>query len=202
MAMINYYSVPSPFGRWWQQQHFPYISCTLRSQDTAAAMWSYEQDSVTQYDANFARKTLTKARGHLVVKDIPLLRDKIVLVSARGQGRWSLEIWQNAASLTDTTSIPVYKFDVLFEFSQQGRHDLRTFIDSFPSKDWDVPQDLTIGKYSLKATPKKIVIHILMHEIRHWAQIATLLRLQGMKDEFHDFLFSPVFSVEHGSEKG
>ncbi len=104
--------------------------------------------------------------------------------------------------LTDTSSIPTDKVETLFEFSQQGRHDLRTFIDSFPSKDWDVPQDLTIGKYSLKATPKKIAIHILMHEIRHWAQIATLLQLQGMKDEFHDFLFSPVFSVEQGSEKG
>src|SRR5215469_3868262 len=28
-----------------------------------------------------------------------------------------------------------------------------------------------------KATPKKIIIHVLAHEIRHWAQIATVLRL-------------------------
>jgi len=93
--------------------------------------------------------------------------------------------------LTDTTSVPVNKVDMLFKFSEQGRRDLRIFIDSFPSTDWDVPKDLTVGTYSLKATPRKTVIHILMHEIRHWAQIATLLRLHGMKDEFHDFLFSP-----------
>jgi uncharacterized damage-inducible protein DinB len=48
----------------------------------------------------------------------------------------------------------------------------------------------------LTATPKKIVIHVLVHEIRHWAQIATVLRAQGLTDEFHDFLFSPVMGGE------
>lgn len=46
----------------------------------------------------------------------------------------------------------------------------------------------------LTATPKKIVTHILLHEIRHWAQIPTVLRLRGLKDDFHDFLFSPVMA--------
>jgi len=41
-----------------------------------------------------------------------------------------------------------------------------------------------------------------MHEIRHWAQIATLLRLQGLTDEFHDFLFSPVLGGEYRREQG
>ena len=39
-------------------------------------------------------------------------------------------------------------------------------------------------------------MHVLMHEIRHWAQIATLLRLNGVAGEFHDFLFSPVLGGE------
>ena len=46
------------------------------------------------------------------------------------------------------------------------------------------------------ATPKKIVTHIMFHEIRHWAQIATLWRLNGLKEDFHDFLFSPVMGGE------
>jgi uncharacterized damage-inducible protein DinB len=41
-------------------------------------------------------------------------------------------------------------------------------------------------------TPRKIVVHILLHEMRHWAQIATLLRMNGFAGEMHDFLFSPV----------
>ena|SRR6267378_5035732 len=48
----------------------------------------------------------------------------------------------------------------------------------------------------LTATPRKIVVHILLHEIRHWAHIATLFRLNGLVDDFHDFLFSPVMGGE------
>jgi uncharacterized damage-inducible protein DinB len=48
----------------------------------------------------------------------------------------------------------------------------------------------------LRATPRKLVVHVLMHEIRHWAQIGTLFRLNGLTGEFHDFLFSPVLGGE------
>ena len=39
-------------------------------------------------------------------------------------------------------------------------------------------------------------MHTVLHEIRHWAQIATFFRLNGLTGEFHDFLFSPVFGGE------
>jgi uncharacterized damage-inducible protein DinB len=66
----------------------------------------------------------------------------------------------------------------------------------FPAKDWDVPQEFSLMNNSLRATPRKIVVHVLIHEIRHWAQIGTLLRLNGLTGEFHDFLFSPVLGGE------
>ncbi len=105
-------------------------------------------------------------------------------------------------SLTDPASIPADNVDALFQFGQQSRSALREFIATFPARAWDVPQEFTILSNSLRATPRKIVIHILMHEIRHWAQIATLLRLHGLRDEFHDFLFSPVLGGEYRREQG
>ncbi len=102
--------------------------------------------------------------------------------------------------LTDTASIPTDDVDALFQFSRHSRTDLREFLETFPDSEWDVPQDFTILNSFLRATPKKIVIHILMHEIRHWAQIATVLRLQGLTGEFHDFLFSPVLGGEFRRE--
>jgi len=104
--------------------------------------------------------------------------------------------------LTDPTSIPADKVDALFQFGERSRSGLRDFIATFPARDWDVPQDFTILNSFLRATPRKIVIHILMHEIRHWAQIATLLRLHGLTDEFHDFLFSPVLGGEYRRQEG
>jgi uncharacterized damage-inducible protein DinB len=99
-------------------------------------------------------------------------------------------------SLTDTASIPVDEVEPLFRFGREGRSELRRFVDALPPDQWDRPQDLTIMQFSLRATPRKIVVHVLTHEIRHWAQIATLLRLQGVKAGMHDFLMSPVLGGE------
>jgi uncharacterized damage-inducible protein DinB len=99
-------------------------------------------------------------------------------------------------SLTDPASIPTDDVDALFAFSRQSRRDLREFIATFPAQDWDTLQEFVILNHALRATPRKIILHILVHETRHWAQIATLLRLEGMTDDFHDLLFSPVLGGE------
>jgi len=48
----------------------------------------------------------------------------------------------------------------------------------------------------LYSDARKLVAHVLIHEIRHWTQIATLCRFAGLRGEFHDFLFSPVLGNE------
>lgn len=67
-------------------------------------------------------------------------------------------------------------------------------IKTFPQQDWDIVRDLPLMNKVLRLTPRKIVVHVLLHEIRHWAQIGTLLRLNGLTAGFHDFLFSPVLA--------
>jgi uncharacterized damage-inducible protein DinB len=94
--------------------------------------------------------------------------------------------------LTDTAAMPSNDVEALFLFGQKTRSALRTLLETFPEADWDMPRQFKILDYSLSATPRKIITHILLHEIRHWAQIGTLLRLNGLTDGFHDFLFSPV----------
>src|SRR5919197_2658397 len=75
--------------------------------------------------------------------------------------------------LTDTATIPADNVRALFEFGRESRKDLQTFIATSPPRDWKVSQEFPLMNGLLQATPRKIVIHILMHEIRHWAQIAT-----------------------------
>jgi uncharacterized damage-inducible protein DinB len=94
--------------------------------------------------------------------------------------------------LTDTASIPTDNIETLFQFGQQSRNELKELVETFPAQDWDAPKELKFPNTVGTATPRKIVIHILLHEIRHWAQIATLFHLSGLTGEFHDFLFSPV----------
>jgi len=96
--------------------------------------------------------------------------------------------------LSDTSVVPADDIAALFAFGRASRSALRSFIATLPSDQVDVPRDLTIVDRTLRLTPRKILVHVVVHEIRHWAQVATLLRLQGMNVEFHDFLFSPTMA--------
>jgi uncharacterized damage-inducible protein DinB len=99
-------------------------------------------------------------------------------------------------TLTDTATFPNDNLEALFAFGQQSRNALAEFIGTFPDEQWDVLRDFDFFGNLLKATPKKMIIHLLLHEIRHWAQIATLFRLNGLEVDSHDFLFSPVLGGE------
>ncbi len=95
--------------------------------------------------------------------------------------------------LTDPATIPADHIEALFGFGQRSRTDLRSFIDALPETEWDKLHEYMILKFTVQATPRKIVVHVLMHEIRHWAQIATVLRFNGLSTgEMHDFLGSPA----------
>lgn len=105
--------------------------------------------------------------------------------------------------LTDSASVPNDSIEALFRFGQLSRKGLKELVEKFPAQEWDAPRELKFANLKIvgEATPMKIVIHILMHEIRHWAQIATLLRLNGLRGEFHDFLASPVMGGKFRREQ-
>lgn len=84
----------------------------------------------------------------------------------------------------------------LFQFGDQSRRELREFIAGLPVESWEAPIEFRLMNTVVTASPKKVVTHVLFHEVRHWAQIATLIRLNGRKVGFHDFLFSPVMGGE------
>ncbi len=67
-------------------------------------------------------------------------------------------------------------------FSTAADADLATVIE-FPTR--------TAG--TLRASKRKIVVHALLHSVRHWAQLATALREAGYPTNWgKDFLYSPI----------
>jgi len=97
------------------------------------------------------------------------------------------------ATLTDSAAIPADDVEALFAFGQQSREAVRALLAAFPVERWDVPQQIQIGKHSRSVTPRKMIVQAVMHEIRHWAQVATYLRMSGRKPGIRDLLASPVF---------
>lgn len=94
--------------------------------------------------------------------------------------------------LTDATTIPSDDVEALFAFGTKTRAALRDLLATFPDERWDVPQEVKLGPTPRQFTPRKMIVQALTHELRHWAQVATLLRLEGRKTGIHDFLLSPV----------
>jgi uncharacterized damage-inducible protein DinB len=94
--------------------------------------------------------------------------------------------------ITDTDSIPNHNTEKLFEFGRRSREDLEEYVELLTAEDWDVPREFDIMGNLVGVTSRKFIVHVLTHEIRHWAQIATILRLNGLRGGSSDFLFSPV----------
>ena len=104
--------------------------------------------------------------------------------------------------ITETSTVPADDVDRLFDFGRQTRQQLRGLVDSLPAKRWDQPREVRIGPHERVITPKTMLVQSVTHEIRHWAQLATLLRLAGRPTGTHDFLLSGVFERRLGLSAG
>lgn len=102
-------------------------------------------------------------------------------------------LWLKGQPLPDPASISTGTIATLFAFGRQARQDLKGWLETLPADQYDVPKELTFAKYHVTATPKKMAIHLMLHETRHWGQVATLLRIAGFSDKtLHDLIASPV----------
>jgi uncharacterized damage-inducible protein DinB len=81
----------------------------------------------------------------------------------------------------------------VFELGDNARAQLVQFLTTAPESELDGVlsfETLTAGKVT--ATKHKIASNIFLHDIRHWGQIATVLRQHGYTDQWpHDLLLSP-----------
>jgi len=84
--------------------------------------------------------------------------------------------------------------DDVFELGDNARAQLVQFLTSAPEAELDrvlTFQTLTAG--IVTASKHKIASNIFLHGIRHWGQIATVLRQNGFADQWsHDMLLSTV----------
>jgi uncharacterized damage-inducible protein DinB len=84
--------------------------------------------------------------------------------------------------------------DEVFELGDNARGQLVHFLTTAPEKELDrvlTFQTLTAGTVS--ATKYKIASNVFLHDVRHWGQIATVLRQNGFADQWpHDMLLSDI----------
>ncbi len=91
----------------------------------------------------------------------------------------------------DYRALPHGCVEAVFGFGLKTRQAMREFIAGLAPEDWDRTMEYPVRDFRITATVRKTICHVYIHEIRHWAQIARLVRERGFEPPGnHDLLMS------------
>ena len=93
--------------------------------------------------------------------------------------------------VSESTGLTGNNVPPLFAYGASVRRELEQYVSTLEEDDADQSRTFVIRDQTWSLTPRKVLLHILVHEIRHWAQIALAVRLAGFEPPGnHDLLFS------------
>src|SRR5580765_3099557 len=79
----------------------------------------------------------------------------------------------------------------LFAIGDQSRAGLRKYLATATNVDMATPMTLSAQGFTVSGSARKFLTHTFMHSLRHWAQLATVLRQHGRETSWpHDFVLS------------
>ena len=111
--------------------------------------------------------------------------DHIFLVEQRHLQRLRVEPLSTSTGLTAANAPP------LFDYGASVRRELDRFVEGLDDDVAEEMRTFNVRDRAWQMTPRKLLFHILLHETRHWAQIALALRLAGLEPPGdHDLFYS------------
>ena len=113
------------------------------------------------------------------------LMDHIFLVERRHLQRLSGLPLSKSTGLTGNNAAP------LFDYGASVRREMEQFVRELDEEDANVPRTIEVRDRQWVMSPRKLLFHMLLHELRHWAQIALAVRLGGFEPPGeHDLFYS------------
>ena len=113
------------------------------------------------------------------------LIDHIFLVERRHIQRLTQTPLASSTGLTGSNAPP------LFDYGASVRRELEQFVGDLDADVADEMRSFEVRGQQWAMTSRKLLFHVLIHEIRHWAQIALAVRLAGHEPPGdHDLFFS------------
>ncbi|SRR5579871_269180 len=89
----------------------------------------------------------------------------------------------------DPARLPASTLDEMFGIGEQAAALYKDFFRKATDEEW--ARTVQLDRLGIKASKRKLVAQALTHSMRHWAQISTFLRQQGLKQDWiHDFLLT------------
>ncbi len=94
--------------------------------------------------------------------------------------------------LPDKTGVHAGDWQGLLSYADAARADLRGYLGGLNEQTAGQWMTFTVASGTFTMTRRKLASHILLHEIRHLAQIAYAARLAGHEPPGeHDFMYAP-----------
>jgi uncharacterized damage-inducible protein DinB len=113
------------------------------------------------------------------------LIDHVFLVERRHLQRLTGDPVSTSTGLTGNNAPP------LFDYGASVRRELEQFAELIDGDDANEPRAIVFQDGTVPMTPRKLLFHILVHEIRHWAQVALAVRVAGFEPPGdHDLIAS------------
>jgi uncharacterized damage-inducible protein DinB len=79
----------------------------------------------------------------------------------------------------------------LFDYGASVRRELEQFVSHLDDDAADEVRTFTVQNGDFVLTPRKLLFHVLLHETRHWAQIALAVRRAELEPPGnHDLFYS------------
>lgn len=95
------------------------------------------------------------------------------------------------APLSDRTGLTGNNAPPLFDYGASVRRELEQYVQDLDDDVADQEKSFVVRDGQWLMTPRKLLFHILLHELRHWAQIALAVRLAGFEPPGdHDLFYS------------
>jgi uncharacterized damage-inducible protein DinB len=113
------------------------------------------------------------------------LVDHIFLVETRHLARLQQQ------PVPDASGVTFGDIDALFAYAARTRDGLRAYASKLDDVDAAKSREFTVQSGTVRMTPRKLLLHIGLHELRHWAQIALGVRQAGLNPPGnHDLFYS------------
>lgn len=101
---------------------------------------------------------------------------------------------ENSPVVIENKALPSDDAEKVFAFGDSARKAMREFADGASPEDWERIREVEARGIRIEGPARKLIGHILIHEIRHFAQVAIVVRQNGLAPPGdHDLLFSKSF---------
>ncbi|HYX67666.1 MAG TPA: DinB family protein [Terriglobales bacterium] len=96
---------------------------------------------------------------------------------------------------SDYRTLPRNTLEEIWQIGDSAQQQLSEYLARASEADLSAVLKLERGSFRVEASRRKMLGHVLLHSLRHWAQLATVLRQHGYKTDWqHDFIFTEALA--------